>query len=103
MHDDRLRMAVQVGAEPTQQPIIRRSVIKIVQLTGEAESRRIQHSHTCKRGPCLTGALEVRNIGCMCHFIEAARYVLSDGADRSGGYEKREHDGANTPASFGRR
>jgi len=39
----------------------------------------------------------------VCYFIEAARYVLPDGADRSGCYEKREHDGANTPATFGQR
>ena len=82
-------MAFQGGTEAGQQHIIRRGVIEIVRLAGEAEARRIEHPHILKRGPRLTGVLEMRNIGCVRHFIEPPRHIFTHGAKGSGDNEKQ--------------
>ena len=77
-------------------------MINIIRLTREAESGWIQHPHVRKCGPCFAGVLEVRNIRCVRHFIEAARYVLADRAERSGKHKERENERANMPTTSGK-
>ena len=95
-------MAFQGGTDAGQQHIIRRGVIEIVCFAGKAEARGVEHPHILKRGPRLTGVLEMRNIGCVCHFIEPKRHILAHRAKCRGGHEKQKHKGANEPVGFGR-
>jgi hypothetical protein len=89
MHQNRLRVAFQVGAEAGQQPIIRGGVIEIVHLAGEAETRRIEHAHIRECGPGFAGVLEMCDVGCVRHFIEAPCHILAHGAERGGDHEKQ--------------
>ena len=58
---------------------------------------RIEHPHIFKRRPRPTGVLEVCNIGCVRHFIEALGHILAYGANGSGNDEKQKNDRANAP------
>ena len=95
-------MTFKVWTKAGQQQIIRRGVVEIVRFAGEAEARGIEHPHILERGPCLTGVLEMRNIGCVCHFVEPKRHILAYRTQCRGDNEKQKHKSANAPVGFGR-
>jgi len=95
-------MAFQGGTHAGQQHIIRRGVIEIVSLVGKFEARWVEHPHILKPGERLTGVLEIRNIGCVCHFIEPKRHILAYRTKCRGDNEKQKHNGANASVGPGR-
>ena len=44
----------------------------------------------------------MRNIGCVCHFIEPTRHILAYRAECRGDDEQQKHKGADEPVGFGR-
>jgi hypothetical protein len=44
----------------------------------------------------------MRDIGCVGHLVEALHEILAHGAERGGGDEEQEDDGAYAPAGPGR-
>src|ERR1700722_11202939 len=102
MEEDRLGMAFQGRTEAGQQHIIRRGMIEIVSFAGKFEARWVEHPHILKRGPRFTGVLEMRNIGCVRHFIEPTRHIFAYRTKCRGDNEKQKHKGANAPVGLGR-
>ena len=81
MGQHRLRMALEIGAEPCHQPIIWRRVIEIVGLAGEAEARRIEHRQFRELRPRVAGMLKIGNVRCMRELIEAMVHIPVNGAE----------------------
>ena len=70
-------------------------MIEIVGLIGEAEARRIEHPHLGKGWPGLSAVLQMRNVGRVCHLVEALGDILAHGAERRGNNKEQKDDDAN--------